>query len=68
MVEGGAQVIGSFFEIASSPGSLVDRVIVTVAPTFVGQDGIGYGLEGELVGISLRLTMHLLTFYQDTAL
>jgi 2,5-diamino-6-(ribosylamino)-4(3H)-pyrimidinone 5'-phosphate reductase len=59
MVEGGAQVIGSFFEIASSPGSekpLVDRVIVTVAPTFVGQDGIGYGLEGELVGTSIRLT------------
>lgn len=56
MVEGGAQVIQSF--LAAAPGctrglpaassqavssNLVDMIIVTVAPTFVGGDGIGYG-------------------------
>jgi len=38
MVEGGAQVIASFFAATS----VVDTVIITVAPTFVGADGVGY--------------------------
>lgn len=37
MVEGGATVIQSFLT-----ESLVDTVIVTVAPIFVGADGVGY--------------------------
>jgi 2,5-diamino-6-(ribosylamino)-4(3H)-pyrimidinone 5'-phosphate reductase len=40
MVEGGAQVIASFFAASSA----VDTVIVTVAPTFVGANGVGYGV------------------------
>jgi 2,5-diamino-6-(ribosylamino)-4(3H)-pyrimidinone 5'-phosphate reductase len=42
MVEGGAKVIKSF--LAESE-SVVNTVIVTVAPIFVGQHGIGYELE-----------------------
>ncbi|KDQ31211.1 hypothetical protein PLEOSDRAFT_1014657, partial [Pleurotus ostreatus PC15] len=45
MVEGGASVIKSFFTGVSNPsGNFVDTVIVTVAPVFVGQQGIGYDL------------------------
>ena len=49
MVEGGASIIGSFLTEASSSlrsmpsKSIVDTVIITIAPTFVGDDGIGYG-------------------------
>ena len=50
MVEGGASVIGSF--LAEAPVTredgrldyMVDTLIVTVAPTFVGDDGVGYGI------------------------
>jgi len=78
MVEGGASVIGSF--LAEAPinrddgglGSIVDTVIVTVAPTFVGDDGVGYGigLSGDQVpgfyfilsgSKILKLTIFLLT-------
>ncbi|KAF9469785.1 dihydrofolate reductase-like domain-containing protein [Collybia nuda] len=46
MVEGGARVIGSFFSAKTPSGdSIVDSLIVTVAPTFVGEDGVGYGQE-----------------------
>jgi 2,5-diamino-6-(ribosylamino)-4(3H)-pyrimidinone 5'-phosphate reductase len=45
MVEGGAQVIASFMAQARD---CVDRVIVTVAPVFVGRDGVGYG--AQLIG------------------
>lgn len=52
MVEGGASIIESFLAEASSSHctqsdtrrNIVDTVIVTVAPIFVGGDGIGYGL------------------------
>jgi hypothetical protein len=46
MVEGGASVIGSFLSEASQSDkrrSVIDIIIVTVAPTFVGDGGIGYG-------------------------
>ncbi|KAI0756248.1 bacterial bifunctional deaminase-reductase [Daedaleopsis nitida] len=61
MVEGGAQVIGSFLSAAKgasetpsrdnsgfSPktaagGKIVDALVVTVAPTLVGDAGVGYG-------------------------
>lgn len=39
MVEGGAQIIDSFL----AEPNLVDVVIVTIAPVFVGRDGVGYG-------------------------
>ncbi|KII93624.1 hypothetical protein PLICRDRAFT_102039 [Plicaturopsis crispa FD-325 SS-3] len=48
MVEGGARIINAFLSEAalSSRGgtSIVDTLIVTVAPVFVGSDGVGYGL------------------------
>jgi len=37
MVEGGAQIIRSFLE-----SSIVDNLIITVAPTFIGKDGVSY--------------------------
>jgi len=41
MVEGGARIIGSFFK----EDSAIDTIIVTVAPTFVGANGVGYAFE-----------------------
>ena len=47
MVEGGASVIRSFLD--ASQGGVVDTIIVTVAPTFVGEDAVGYGVQlGEV--------------------
>lgn len=40
MVEGGAQIIRSFIQ---SP--IVDNLIITVSPTFIGEHGVGYGLD-----------------------
>ena len=52
MVEGGASVIKSFLD--ASQGGVVDTIIVTVAPTFVGEDGVGYGVQlGEVSRLSL---------------
>ncbi|KIK99469.1 hypothetical protein PAXRUDRAFT_131997 [Paxillus rubicundulus Ve08.2h10] len=59
MVEGGATVIKSFLNQASQPRNtetppVVDTLIVTVAPTLVGDDGVGYKVGfpgGELNGI-----------------
>ncbi|KAJ3830778.1 dihydrofolate reductase-like domain-containing protein [Lentinula raphanica] len=44
MVEGGAQIIRSFLSqiAAESTSSFVDTMIITVAPVFVGEDGISY--------------------------
>ncbi|KAJ3722051.1 dihydrofolate reductase-like domain-containing protein [Lentinula guzmanii] len=44
MVEGGARIIRSFLlqTVAQSASSLVDTVIITVAPIFVGEDGVSY--------------------------
>ena len=42
MVEGGAKVIASFL---TQP--VVDTIIVTVAPMFVGDGGIGYSVGDE---------------------
>lgn len=46
MVEGGRGVISSFFAARDAQGRpVVDRLIVTVAPTLVGPDGVGVALE-----------------------
>lgn len=42
MVEGGARIIESFLTSAS----LVNRVILTIAPVIVGQAGVGYVSPG----------------------
>ncbi|KAF8560125.1 bacterial bifunctional deaminase-reductase [Imleria badia] len=59
MVEGGASVINTFINQASqSHGSgespVVDTLIVTVAPTIVGDDGVGYtaGVSGDKLSVS----------------
>ena len=46
MVEGGAGVINSFLSARSEDTQkpLVDTVIVTVAPVFIG-NGVGYGVR-----------------------
>ncbi|KAK7058532.1 2,5-diamino-6-(ribosylamino)-4(3H)-pyrimidinone 5'-phosphate reductase [Paramarasmius palmivorus] len=49
MVEGGARVIKSFF----ADESVVDTIIVTIAPTFVGDDGVGYNV-GQGQGTTFR--------------
>ncbi|KAF5323399.1 hypothetical protein D9611_005625 [Ephemerocybe angulata] len=48
MVEGGAQIIRSFIQ---SP--IVDNLIITVSPTFLGKDGVGYELDLEGRGTNL---------------
>lgn len=48
MVEGGAQIIRSFIQ---SP--IVDNLIITMAPTFIGEHGVGYGLDIEGSGTNL---------------
>lgn len=58
MVEGGASVIKSFFTGVSNPsGNFVDAVIVTVAPVFVGQQGVGYDLNLQNVRCPITLTL-----------
>ncbi|KAG9314141.1 dihydrofolate reductase-like domain-containing protein [Chiua virens] len=54
MVEGGASVIGTFINHASKPrrpseSPVVDTLVVTVAPTLVGNGGMGYavGISGD---------------------
>lgn len=42
MVEGGARIIESFLTSAS----LVNQVILTIAPVIVGQAGVGYVSPG----------------------
>ena len=44
MVEGGASVISSFLQ-----SGLVNRLIVTVCPTIVGNEGIRYTVQGDRV-------------------
>lgn len=58
MVEGGASVIGTFMDHASQPrhqgeSPIVDTLIVTVAPTLVGNGGLGYstGVPGDGLGV-----------------
>jgi 2,5-diamino-6-(ribosylamino)-4(3H)-pyrimidinone 5'-phosphate reductase len=45
MVEGGAAVIGSFLEESAraKPNTIIDTLIITIAPTLVGDEGVGYG-------------------------
>ncbi|GLB35808.1 putative ribD C-terminal domain [Lyophyllum shimeji] len=45
MVEGGARIISSFMAESPSNRSVVDSLIITVAPTFVGTEGVGYGVH-----------------------
>ncbi|EIW86954.1 bacterial bifunctional deaminase-reductase, partial [Coniophora puteana RWD-64-598 SS2] len=49
MVEGGARIIRSFLnqhadERAAGREGLIDNLIITLAPTLVGDEGVGYGV------------------------
>ncbi|KAG1871125.1 dihydrofolate reductase-like domain-containing protein [Suillus tomentosus] len=45
MVEGGATVIGSFLAecAGTKPNTIIDTLIITIAPMLIGDDGVGYG-------------------------
>ena len=43
MVEGGARVIQSFLAAEAAHHGCIDMVVITVSPTLVGDDGVGYG-------------------------
>jgi len=52
MVEGGASIIGSFLREGT-----VDALIITIAPVFVGEAGVGYQyptLQSEDGGLVAR--------------
>ncbi|KAF7347611.1 Methionine aminopeptidase 2 [Mycena venus] len=44
MVEGGAQIISAFFDVATE---CVDTVLITTAPLIVGAKGVGFEVPGE---------------------
>lgn len=56
MVEGGATVISSFLN-----SGMVDNLVVTVAPTVVGHQGIGYEVKGEGKVSHLNNSGHAMT-------
>jgi 2,5-diamino-6-(ribosylamino)-4(3H)-pyrimidinone 5'-phosphate reductase len=45
MVEGGAAIVGSFLaeSARAKPNTIIDTLIITIAPTLVGNEGVGYG-------------------------
>ncbi len=56
MVEGGAQVISSFMNAGH-----IDNLIVTIAPTFVGHEGVGYVMDATgQVGYPLQCSLEAL--------
>ncbi|KAI0783324.1 dihydrofolate reductase-like domain-containing protein [Abortiporus biennis] len=61
MVEGGAQIIKSFLTHAGleTGSKCVDAILVTTAPVFVGNDGVGYGQD--LIVSQIPSTEHVLT-------
>ncbi len=56
MVEGGARVIASFF----AHPEVINTIIVTVAPKFVGTEGIGYGVASSQVNLLCSVFLLLL--------
>ena len=54
MVEGGARIIQSFLAESTHNDTMraVNAVVVTVAPIFVGDDGVGYGTNVSSSAVS----------------
>lgn len=68
MVEGGAQVIASFFAADSlSKERAIDTVIMTVAPILVGRGGVDYGLDLQEVREVLIVYFHSCTHQVTTS-
>ena len=56
MVEGGARVISSFLH-----SGFVDSLVITIAPTMVGEGGIGYGIKELVRKVSVLINLlHIL--------
>ncbi|PCH34154.1 hypothetical protein WOLCODRAFT_94924 [Wolfiporia cocos MD-104 SS10] len=70
MVEGGASVIQSFLAAASggASGSQVDVVIVTIAPTLVGREGVEYGSNVLAGKVSTLHTIETEAFGPDAVI
>ncbi|KAJ2932794.1 hypothetical protein H1R20_g4297, partial [Candolleomyces eurysporus] len=58
MVEGGAEIIRSFLR-AHSTRPIIDNLIITVAPTFIGKDGVGYELDHNVVNLAFHRSFPL---------
>lgn len=56
MVEGGAHVIKSFL---AEPNT-VNTIIITIAPSLVGSEGVGYG--SDLTSIQARPLFYTIPF------
>ncbi|KGB75445.2 2,5-diamino-6-(ribosylamino)-4(3H)-pyrimidinone 5'-phosphate reductase [Cryptococcus deuterogattii R265] len=69
MIEGGSRVLSSFLHtLKRDDGSkLVDTVVVTVAPTFIGE-GVGVVPEGEDKGLPALQTVHTETMGKDSVM
>lgn len=69
MIEGGSRVLSSFLHtLKRDDGSkLVDTVVVTVAPTFIGE-GVGVVPEGEDRGLPALQTVHTETMGKDSVM
>ncbi|KAK8850472.1 hypothetical protein IAR55_004390 [Kwoniella newhampshirensis] len=70
MIEGGSKVLSQFLSCKDKreDGSpLVDSVVVTVAPTFIG-DGVGVVPEGEDKGLPPLRTLHTETMGKDAVM
>ena len=63
MVEGGATVIASFLKSVSHPSGipkpLVDTLIITVAPTMVGDQGIAYTQDQVCQGFVFCMGLYI---------
>jgi len=67
MVEGGARIIASFFAEQSATGrSVIDSLIVTVAPIFVGADSVGYGVGHNVHFTSILESTAFKMSFSDT--
>ncbi|KAJ7651704.1 dihydrofolate reductase-like domain-containing protein, partial [Mycena polygramma] len=64
MVEGGARVIGAFFNAANC----IDTVLITTAPLLVGAAGVGYAVSQVQVRANLFLYLLYRWPRHDTAL
>ncbi|KAK4684097.1 hypothetical protein P7C73_g6103, partial [Tremellales sp. Uapishka_1] len=69
MIEGGSRILSSFLHAPKRADGtpLVDRVIVTVGPMFIG-DGVGVVPNGEDVALPALKTLHTETMGKDTVM
>lgn len=72
MIEGGAQVINSLLEPSNM--SLIDRVIITIAPTWLGQGGVvvsparRFDVEGKAISAARLTNVKWYPFGEDVVL